>query len=106
MKQINFTEYYKNYYKNIPNICFWATLLLLGLGSFVVGIVFAADDGLWLLLTFFGPFVALGIAYLVRFFTAIRISQKVVVADTLLSMDKTDIPNTSSVVSDDTLPEL
>ena len=105
MKEINYTKFYKNYYKNIPNYVFWCTFFLLGLGSFVVGLIFLLiDDGIWALLAFLGPVVALGIAYLNRFFVAVKIAQKVVVADSLLSMRGNN--ESTPPPREDKLPEL
>jgi len=107
-KTFDYQNLYLKQYKNIPNMYFWGTLLILGLGSIVTGIIILAtanyDDEvtMGLVILIVGSLVAWGLAYLSRFIASVAISQKVVVADTLLSMSG----GTTAPTVEDELPEL
>jgi hypothetical protein len=107
LKKIDYQKMYTKWYKNIPNLYFWSTLIILALGAIVTGIIFMSDgDADWIMIgigiVVGGSAVAVGLAYLNRFIAAIVISQKVVVADALLSMQG-DVP---APTAEDELPEL
>lgn len=104
-KNLDYKSLYLNEYKNIPNYLFWGTLIFLGLGAIVTGAIFIFDSEEYMLglgIIFGGSIVALGLAIWNRFISSVIISQKVVVADTLLSMNNVN----STVVLDCELPEL
>ena len=107
-KTFDYQNLYLKQYKNIPNMYFWGILLILGLGSIVTGIIILAtanyDDEvtMGLVILIVGSLVAWGLAYLSRFIASVAISQKVVVADTLLSMSG----GTTAPTVEDELPEL
>ena len=106
--QIDYKSLYLKKYKNIPNYYFWGTLITVSLAAIVVGIIFLAEasyDEDYLLgvgIILGGIIVGWGLAYFNRFISAIALSQKVVVADTLLSMKD----DTASTATEDELPEL
>ena len=107
-KTFDYQNLYLKKYKNIPNMYFWGTLLLLGLSSIATGSVILATSNyedevvMGLVVLIVGSLVAWGLAHLSRFIASVAISQKVVVADTLLSMkDGTPAP-----IAEDELPEL
>ena len=82
------------------------TWAVLALASIVVGIFFIADDEeiLGICILFGGNVVAYVIALIERFYLAVALSQKIVVADALLDMS--DDKSTSSAIVDEELPEL
>lgn len=102
-KEIDYKKLYLKQYKNIPNYYFWGTLITLGLGAIVTGIIFMID---WFMIgfgiMFGGMIVAFGLAFLNRFISAVAISQKVVVADALLSGNN----GSASIMVEEELPEL
>ncbi|MBE6792414.1 MAG: hypothetical protein E7534_02805 [Ruminococcaceae bacterium] len=103
MKNVNYLSVYQEKYKNLPNIIFWSSLIFWGLVAIAAGIIAlsATDEGFFGVV-FLGSGVAVGFAWLSRFLTAILISQKVIVADTLLSMAN----NAPAPIVEDELPDL
>ena len=109
-KPLDYKSIYQKWYKNIPNIVFWSTLITFLLASLVGGILMFAEayyeeDYVYgALIILGGSAVSWGIAKLSRLISSIAISQKVVVADTLLDIKNGSANNTTVV--DDELPEL
>lgn len=91
---IDYKNLYLEKYKNLPHYYFTTVLLTIGIiANIVSGIlfIFALDSEEWLAIIAIGVLVggwliAFGIASLVRFITAIQLSQSVVVADSLLKL--------------------
>ena len=109
MKKItNYESLYQKHYKNLPNYYFWATLFVFGLSALITAFILMGSRwydvrSIGVAVLIFGSALAVGLAYLSRTISAISISQKVVVADTLLSM-KGDAAHAPT--ADDELPEL
>jgi hypothetical protein len=109
MKKItNYESLYQKHYKDIPNYSFWTTLIFFELSALIPAFILISSRwndvrSIGVLILIFGSALAIGLAFLSRMISAIAISQKVVVADALLSTKENGIP-TATV--DDELPEL
>lgn len=107
-KKIDYLSMYQKRYKSLPNIIFFGSLIFWGLAAIAAGITLFSfarigdDEITAVFVMLLGLILAPGFAWLSRLVTAIFISQKVVITDTLLSMAN-DVP---SSVSDDDLPDL
>lgn len=105
-KAIDYQDLYLKQYKNIPNIWFWGTLILIGVTSTIVALTFftaaspRTDIGLVVLLG--GWAVAVGLSFFARWVSSIAISQKIVVADSLL-MIKNNSANQSAPAMEEKL---
>ena len=110
-KNFNYKKLYLEQYKNIPNFYFWGTMICGCVASIILGSHYFnlaasgyssyAADGL---LTLFGGLAATALlAFLNRWISSVAISQKVVVADTLLSMKDGSF---DTAAEDEELPEL
>lgn len=108
-KQFDYKKLYLEKYKNLPNYYFLSCLFGISTLAVASAIIYAIAERLsnaeefaiMLCIGLGGILVAFALASLVRFFSSISLSQKVVVADSLLSMNGN---NTDS--SEDELPEL
>ncbi len=109
-KEVNYKKLYLEKYKNIPNYCFWGILIGIGTMALAGGLTFAGVEGFkrdyeiaaTLGIIFGGLLFAVILAFIARFFVSISISQKIVVADSLLAMKD----NNKAPVVEDELPEL
>lgn len=107
----NYKKLYQEQFKNLPNIRFIGTLISIGAIATIIGVIlfikatsgYSSYFSISVATIFIGWAIALGLAYLVRYITAISISQKIVVADTLLAINDAQA---SSPVSENELPEL
>ena len=108
---LNYKSLYLTNYKKLPIYFFYGTLIFLAIDSVIAGIaIFIQNDYFWvLLLTILGGWlISLGIALYVYWMSSVIISQRVVVADTLLAMHENKESGSSStkeqnVVSQDTM---
>ncbi len=92
-KNIDYKNLYLKAYKNLPTGYFYTTLIIMLLATVVLFIVFVTeiDEGIAILILLGGTPFSFGLAYLIRYAVAVYISQKIVVADTLLSMNKQEL---------------
>ena len=95
--KIDYKKVYKEWYRHLPNIAFWIVLILgivytLG-GSVTTSVV---NSGAGMIVLFVGFALSIGFAFLTRWITSIRVSQSVVVADTLLEINRKMGGNTVS----------
>lgn len=100
----DYPKMYKNHYKNLPTAYFIGTLFCGVIASIILFFVFLDAGGFGAAsLCFLGGIVGtVVLAYVNRFAVAVAISQKIVVADTLLAMKN----NSPAPVDEDELPEL
>ena len=108
-KAIDYKKLYLEQYKRIPNFYFVGMMIIGGEVSTILGMYYlslSADYSSYLstgLLVLFGGWAAtVALSFLVRWISSVAISQKVVVADTLLSMSGV----TTAPTVEDELPEL
>ena len=98
---LNYKSLYLTNYKKLPIYFFYGTLIFLAIAviAVIAGIaIFIQNDYFWvLLLTILGGWlISLGIALYVYWMSSVIISQRVVVADTLLAMHKNKESGSSS----------
>lgn len=86
-KNYDYEILFKSNYKNIPNYVFWSTFITLLIAAVGGGILsFIMEKAVVGVITIvIGAVIAFFAAMLARFITAIKISQKVVVAEALLN---------------------
>lgn len=110
-KGFDYKNLYLKHFKNLPNVYFWSTFIVLFIGAIVGGIIILAnaywdeDYAIGVITIIFGPVIAWFLARLTRFIVAVSLSQKIVVADVLLSMSGENKGDCVTDVHDD-LPEL
>jgi hypothetical protein len=99
MKEIDYKKLYLEHYKKLPISIFWGTLITLSLGAIVTGLIFIFDSEatIGLCILAIGLIVAVADAYFNLWISSVLISQKVIVADSLLSMSgESDIQKTAT----------
>ena len=108
MHNFGYKTRYENNFKNIPNYVFWFWCVFLSLIAIAGAIWLFIDDyvGLGLLTTIFGIPVACALAYLASWISAVKISQKIVVADCLIELSSGNASEQNSTKIDYDLPEL
>ena len=104
----DYYKLYQNNFKNLPKSHFWATFIgvcaVVIAGAIILGVLAEEFFGAILVLAAGVP-LSIGLACLARWSCAVSISQKVVVADTLLAMHG-DTASTSEPAKSFTNPSL
>ena len=105
-KDFNYENLYLKHYKNIPNYYFWGILFSVGIPSTIAAIVMFASGSSYLTgyataLLVFGWPIGFALGAFWRWITSIALSQKIVVADSLLTMR-----SGGSAPANEDLPEL
>ena len=96
-KGIDYKSLYLRHFKNLPNVYFWSTFIVLFIGAIVGGIIILANAywdeqyAMGIITIIFGPVIAWLLARLTRFIVAVSLSQKIVVADSLLTLSGNEI---------------
>lgn len=106
-KNIDYYAYYQHNYKNLPNVAFWATAITFWLAGVSFFVIFGFGNYNWggaVISLCAGALLGVIFGYLNKNWCATIISQKVVVADTLLEMNKQR--DGSAVEIKDELPEI
>ena len=107
MKIPDYTHLYKEHYKKLPNFYFWVSLVISLVITDVVPIIWISgveDPRIYItLIVILATPISIGIAFWVRWMSAIILSQSIVVADVLLSMNNR---SSEEIVLDDELPDL
>ena len=80
----NYKKTYQSGYKRLPTYFFWGALISTLLEIFVAGLVLIYDGGF--LIWFLCPPLAVGFAFWVRWVVSLFVSQRVVVADSLMTL--------------------
>ena len=108
---LDYNKIYLERYKNIPNYIFWGTLISMLLEIFIAGIALMPYG---LLIWIFAPGIAVLCSFFNRWLASLFVSQRVIVADSLLSLtNQTKRKNTviktqksTPIVAEEELPEL
>lgn len=79
----NYKKTYQSGYKRLPTYFFWGALISMLLEIFVAGVALMPYG---LLIWFLCPPLAVGFAFWVRWFVSLFVSQRVVVADSLIAL--------------------
>ena len=109
LKPIDYQMYYQQRYKKLPNVAFWATAITYWLAGLVLLIYWIAADsepGIGFLCLLAGGVLGVAFGYLNRIWVATAISPKVVMADSLLEINKQSGGATTATEKKDDLPEL
>ena len=78
-REFDYRSLYHKRYKDLPNVCFWTTLIFLCIGAIIPGIIIFTVVSLFetylfgIAVMLLGFIAAWAIAYLVRFFVAVSI---------------------------------
>ena len=104
-KEIDYQKVYSKHYKNLPNYLFWTIAIVVTHGALIAGIITVCyfDEVLGLIILFGGSAFAWISAFVTRVILVLSLSQKIVVADALLSLQH---GNSGKDVDTDELPEL
>lgn len=80
---LDYNKIYLERYKSIPNYIFWGTLISMLLEIFIAGIALMPYG---FLIWIFAPGIAVLCSFFNRWLASLLISQRIVVADSLLSL--------------------
>ena len=107
MNNYDYQTLYKYNYKQIPDFVFWVVFVFLSLGAIAGAVLLFINSfvGLGILTLLVGIAAACGLARLNSWLSAVVISQRIAVADSLLEISSNKkSPSTSAVDYD--LPDL
>lgn len=88
-ESIDYKTFYRKWYKKLPIIAFYFVLVSsLMFTLFLFGTLIGKFPGFAMLLLSLGTVISIGVAVLTKWLVSIKISQSVVVADTLLEINR------------------